>query len=176
MVDVVVKGLTDLQKALDTLPAKIEANIMRSALRAGAKLIGAEAKRNVPQRTGRLASSIKIGSRNVKGKGVQAYVRAGKNRPKDYVHGYYAHMVESGTAAHVIKAPPGAKLNVGGFFYSSVMHPGFQARPYMRPAIDSQQAVAIEAVAAYIRKRLADKHGIDVPDPAVDDEAGEVDP
>ena len=171
-----VKGLAELAHALETLPEKIERNILRSALRAGAKLIGSEAHRLVPQNTGRLADSIRIGTKKRSGGGLIAYVRAGMNRPKDYSHGYYAHMVEGGTAAHVIKAPPGAKLNVNGVFYSSVHHPGFTARPFMRPAIDSQHAAAIDAVAAYIRQRLALKHGIDIPDPAIDDEAGETAP
>jgi HK97 gp10 family phage protein len=174
MVDVVIKGLAELQRALDTLPEKIEANIMRSALRAGAGVIGAEAKRLVPARTGRLVDSVKVGSKKRKGGGVLAYLRAGGG--KKGASAFYAQMVESGTAAHVIKAPPGAKLNVGGVFYSSVAHPGFTPRPFMRPAIDGQHQQAIEAVAAYIRQRLASKHGIEVADPSIDDEAGEVSP
>ena len=58
MSDVKVKGLAELQAALDGLPAKIEANIMRGALRAGANVIRAEAKGTVARHSGALADMI----------------------------------------------------------------------------------------------------------------------
>ena len=171
-----VKGLADLQRALDELPAKIEANIMRGALRAGAKVIMAEAKRLAPEgppsseggkkyaaRRGLLRDSIRISVRLRRGQ-VQARVIAG-GKVKGGGAAFYAHMVERGTAAHIIKAPPGARLNIRGVFYTSVMHPGARKQPYMRPALETQAATAVQAVREYIRNRLASKHGITVPGP-----------
>ena len=37
MTDIEVKGLAELQKLLDELPARIEANVVRGGLRAAAK-------------------------------------------------------------------------------------------------------------------------------------------
>ena len=48
MSDIKVKGLSDLQKFMDTLAPKLEANVMRGALRSGSKLIMEQAKANVP--------------------------------------------------------------------------------------------------------------------------------
>jgi len=78
---------------------------------------------------------------------------------------YYARFVELGTAAHVIKAPPGAKLNVHGIFRSSVIHPGAKKKPFLRPAMDGQAQPAVQAMREYIRNRLSTKEGIDVPAP-----------
>lgn len=179
--DVQVRGLAELQRALDTLPAKIEANIMRGAVRAGTQVLAEAARANVPVRSGRLAESVRVGSVRIdKRTGrVVGVVRAGKlvgskGKAKDkFADVFYAHMVEYGTAAHIIKAPPGAKLNVRGIFLSSVEHPGAKKRPFMRPALDTHGRAAVEAIAAYIRKRLATKHGIDVPDPDADVETDE---
>ena len=177
-----IKGLADLQRALDSLPAKIEANIMRAAMRAGAKVIVDDAKRRVPVatpnaenqrlyggRTGLLRDSIRISSR-VRRKAGKLEIRliAG-GKVKGGGDAYYAHFVEFGTAAHVIAAPPGARLNVRGIFYKSVMHPGSKPRPFMRPALDQNATAAIEAAREYIRKRLATKHGLNVPAPEAEE-------
>jgi HK97 gp10 family phage protein len=164
MSDVKVKGLSELQAALDSLPAKIEANIMRGALRAGANVIRAEAKALVPHQSGTLADSIRTAVSLRRGT-VTASVRAGGRGKNGKASAYYAHMVEGGTKAHIIKARPGSALNLGGTAVMSVQHPGAKARPFMRPAFDSRQQQAVEAVREYIRTRLATKHGIDVPGP-----------
>ena len=157
-----VKGLAALQAALDSLPAKIEANIMRGALRAGAKVIATAAKDNIASHSGDLASSVRIGAKIDRAAGrVIGYVRAGGQKSA----AFYAHMVEGGTQAHVIKAAPGSALAVGGGLYTQVQHPGARPHPFMRPALDSHAGAAVEASREYIRKRLAAKHGIDVPGP-----------
>lgn len=173
-----VKGLAELQAAMDSLPAKIEANIMRGALRAGAKLIQAEAKRLAPVAPpneenrrlyggyeGLLRDSIRI-SVSLRRGTVTARVRAG-GKVRGTGDPYYARWVEYGTKPHRITAttPGGKLLLAGGHPVSSVMHPGTQPRPYLRPAMDTQAQAAVQAVAAYIRQRLATKHGLDVPDP-----------
>jgi HK97 gp10 family phage protein len=164
MNDTTVKGLAQLQAALDSLPAKIEANIMRGAMRAGAKLVLADAKRSASfaDRTGALRDSLRI-TTSLKRGTVLAAVKAGATA-KDK-RPFYAGMVEFGTAAHVITAGPGKLLPVYGGV-KSVHHPGARKHPYLRPALDTQGAAAVAAAAEYIRKRLATKYGIDVPAPA----------
>lgn len=186
-----VRGLQDLQKFLSMLPSQIEANVLRGALFAGAKVIRDEAKRLAPVApptaknrrlykgyAGALRDSIRAGAMLDKKAGeVYAYVRAGshgKSRKGKGADAYYARWVEYGTAAHVIKARPGGpsasalnrrarkgSLRIGGNFVgASVMHPGSQPRPFLRPALDRRARDAVVAAAVYMRKRLATKHGL----------------
>lgn len=166
MTEVRLLGLAELQRALETLPAKIEANIMRGAMAAGAKVLAEEAKDRVPERTGALAQSIRYGARYDRKTGrMVGRVRVGGRGKGKRAAAFYAHMVEFGTAAHIIKAPPGARLNVRGLFLTSVSHPGAKRQPFLRPALDAGAAAALQAVSDYVRRRLAVKHGIDVPGP-----------
>ena len=85
--------------------------------------------------------------------------------PKKDKRPFYAHMIEYGTKAHRIQAKKGKVLAIG---VSAVNHPGIRPHPFLRPALDSKSTAAVEAVREYIRKRLADKHGIEVPAPLED--------
>jgi HK97 gp10 family phage protein len=143
-----IKGGAELQKLLDQLPVKIEKNIMRSALRAGARVIANEAKAIVPVDDGDLKRSIRTGSSAKRGK-VIAYVRAGGKKGS-----FYAHMVEFGTAAHLIVPKNRKSLSIGGQQVSAAHHPGAQAKPFMRPAFDNKANEAIVAVGEQIRRRL----------------------
>lgn len=163
MADIYVKGFSDLQKFLDTLVPRVEANIIRGALRAGAKPILEAARQNAPVGptnfenitlyggyTGALRDSIRISgridSRNGK---VTASVKAGgiTKRGADV---FYAHMVEFGTRPHALSG-----------FKREKNHPGTNPRPFMRPALDAQAGAAVAAAGEYIKKRLATKHGLD---------------
>lgn len=122
MAQVVVKGLSDLNKFLQELPAKVEANVLRGALYAGAKVVRDEAKRLAPVapptaknrrlyggRAGALRDSIRAGAMVDKRAGkVMAYIRAGSHgkgrKAKGLTDAYYATWVEYGTQAHWIKA------------------------------------------------------------------------
>ncbi|MDD2742328.1 MAG: HK97 gp10 family phage protein [Rhodocyclaceae bacterium] len=156
MSDVHVKGLSELQAFLDQLPAKMEANIMRSALRAGAKVVAAEAKRNVPIEHGDLRDSIRVSAR-LKGGKVTSTIKAGNKKA------WYWRFVEFGTAAHTIKSKDGGVLRFASGIYKSVDHPGAKSHPFMRPALDSQTDAAIQAVGEQIKKRLT-KQGLNAAD------------
>lgn len=162
MTNIKVKGLAELQTFLDQLPAKMEANVLRGALRAGAKPILEAAKSAAPVGepsetnrkryklyAGALKDSIRISGRIDKRNGnVTASVKAG-GKTKSGADVFYAHMVEFGTKPHVI---------------GDGTHPGVQAKPFMRPALDAQSGAAIVAVGEYIKKRLATKNGLDTAD------------
>jgi HK97 gp10 family phage protein len=176
MSETTVKGLADLQRALDQLPEKIEKNIMRGALRAGAKLLLEDARALCPMgppsgenariyggREGLLRDSIRVKTRSKRGRVTAAVVAGGKDKKGGGA--YYAHFVEYGTTPHVIKARAGKLLAIG---VSKVNHPGARAKPFMRPALDKNVATSVQAAAEYIRARLASKHGIDVPPPMED--------
>lgn len=145
-----VKGLAELQKLLGDLAPKLEANVLRSALRQGANVIKEEAQRISPVKSGKLRDSLKVGTRLKRGvatASVKSKVR-------------YAALVEFGTKAHVIAARNGA-LALGGGFARAVRHPGARARPFLRPAFDSQARAAVIAVGNRIKEVLETKHGID---------------
>jgi HK97 gp10 family phage protein len=153
MAEIHVRGLKELQKFLDQLPVKIERNIMRGALRAGAKPILAQAIAGVPVQSGELKNSLKI-STSAKGGTVESKVKTNV---------FYSRFVEFGTQAHFITAKKGGWLSFGGIFAKSVWHPGIPKGPhaFMRPALDSQAQAAVVATAEYIKKRLATKEGLD---------------
>jgi len=153
MTDIRVTGLSELQAFLDQLPSKIEANIMRGALRAAAKPIkdGAKSlapvgepvdtnKRRYKLYAGALKDSIRISGRIDKRDGkITAAVKAGgKTKGADV---FYAHFIEFGTRPRENNA-------------------GVSSRPFMRPALDGQATNAIIAAGEYIKKRLATKHGL----------------
>lgn len=170
-----IHGLAELQRTLDQLPAKIEANILRGALRAGANVIADEARRLVPVKTGQLKESIRVSVRPFPGGKLVATVKAG-GRFKVYASGkaikdaayrtgkagggfdyhtpFYAHFVEFGTARHWIKPKSRKSLFIAGLLKELVDHPGARPKPFMRPAFDGKARAAIEAMAAYIRTRL----------------------
>ena len=151
-----ITGLKELQAMLNSLPAKLEGNIMRTALRAGAKVILEEAKLNVPIRHGDLRDSIRISTRIKKGR-VTASVKAGNKKA------WYWRFVEYGTAEHAISAKDKGVLSFDGFFGKSVLHPGAKEKPFMRPALDVKSSEAIVAVGEAIKKRLT-KQGLDATD------------
>lgn len=143
-----VKGLAELHKELEKLPTKIEKNATRGALRAGAKVFRDRAKELAPVKTGTLRDSIKIKTSARKGKAIKATVQAGSS------DAYYAHMVEQGTIAHLIKPRSRKSLFIAGLFMEVVEHPGAGAHPFMRPAFDEKHKEAVQAMAAYLRKRI----------------------
>lgn len=165
MSDINVKGLAELQKFLDQLPVKAEQNIMRAAMRAGAKVILAEAKAKVPvgppsgenatlygATVGALRDSLRISTSVRKGT-IKARIRAGDNKKGQPV--FYAHFVEFGTAAHFI-APKSRKALfwAGHPLEGGVNHPGARPQPFMRPAMHSQAQAALVAVGNAVKLRL----------------------
>ncbi|MFA6204482.1 MAG: HK97-gp10 family putative phage morphogenesis protein [Gallionella sp.] len=169
-----VKGLSELQKFLDTFTPKLQKNIMRGALRSGARPIMKQAKINAPvgepsstNKTsyggyaGALRDTIRVASRRDNGMQVMASVVAGGRVKKTGAKVFYAHLVEyTGAAPHTITAKGLKSISFGGAFFQSVQHPGMKAQPFMRPALDAQAQIAVVAVGNYIKNRLT-KQGLD---------------
>lgn len=174
-----VKGLAELDKMLKQLPEKIEKNIMRSAMRAGAKVIMLEAKQLAPVAppssknqkqysgyAGALRDSIRVSTpklSEIKRGTVAASVKVGGKQKGKTANAYYARWVEYGTAAHYIKAKKGGSLSFGGIFAKGVLHPGAKPNPFMRPAADNASQAALMAIGQKIKSRLT-KAGIDSAD------------
>lgn len=149
-----IKGLAELEKFMDQLTPKIEANVARGALRAGMAVVKPVAVSNIHQVSGELAKGLKIGTRR-RGALVTANLKAtGKHRS-------IAHLVEFGTQPHNITAKFGGMLSFLNILRKTVMHPGARPHPFMRPALDSQARNAVNATAEYMKTRLATKEGLD---------------
>jgi len=183
MADVHVTGLRELQAFMDTLPAKLEKNIMRGALRAGVNVIKPVAASNVHSVSGALAAGLKVGS-SAKGGVVKGVLRA------KGIHGYIAMWVEFGTKAHLIKVQDSEKninlrlsakrgkkvlesmttinrrvLQIGNTFVGpTVSHPGSGPKKFLRRALDQEAQNAVIAAAEYMRNRLATKEGLNTAD------------
>jgi len=159
-----IKGLAELHRTLQELPVKIERNVLRGGLRAGAKVMEAEAERLCPEalptldsvkrgaRLGELKRSIRVTLR-ARGSTVRATLKAGNKVA------WYAHLVEFGTARHWIKPKSRKSLFIAGLFKEIIDHPGARPKPFMRPAFDSKWRMAIDAMADYIRTRLPKEIG-----------------
>jgi HK97 gp10 family phage protein len=154
-----VKGLRELNALLQSLPVKIERNILRAAMRQGAKVIADQARANVPVAApsdrnreryggyaGALRDSIRVGGRSQRGR-VTAYIRAGGTKTKGGADVFYAHWVEYGTRPHA--------NGKRGF------HPGARPHPFLRPAADTAQADAVVAVGKWVYRRLETRGGFE---------------
>lgn len=145
--EIEIKGLSELHKLLQDLPAKVEANVLRGGIRAGSKVLEEAIKENVPVRLGALRDSIKVKTTSRRGT-VQAVITAGN------VKAFYASWVEFGTTQHYIKPKNRKSLFFAGIAKGVVDHPGATPKPYMRPALDESSTAAVDAMAEYIRNRL----------------------
>jgi len=162
-----LKGGRELDAFLSAYPVKMQRNVMRGALRAGAKVIQKSAKQKVEKESGQTAKDIKI----------ETDVRGGIPKARVKLKGPHAHVgyfLEHGVGQHLI-ARTGAKegrvavrkaaqgngtvknrpMKIGGDFVSGILsHPGLRPHPFMRPALDEKQGEAIAAVGEYVRKRM----------------------
>ena len=156
MSEIHVTGLSALNDFLQQLPAKVEANVMRGAMRAGMNVVKPAAQANLAKnsKSGLLAAGLKIGTKSRGGKVTASLKATGP-------HGYLARWIEYGTSAHNIAAKKGGWLSFGGIFAKDVAHPGSRKFPFMRPALDSQAQNAVIAAAEYMKRRLATKEGLD---------------
>lgn len=152
-----ISGGRELDAFLQSLSAKVEKNIMRGAMRAGANVFKDAAKEKLQSNgsviSGLLLKGLRVTGR-AKGGQVSASLKVGGK------HAYIARWIEYGVAAHSIKK--GAKRK-NGIPEGSIPHPGFAEKPFMRNTLDEKTPEAIEAVTAYVRKRLT-KEGINLPD------------
>lgn len=158
-----VKGLSELGKALATLTPRIERNVMRGALRAGMKPMRDHARTNAAKATGALARGLRVSTGGRRGRVYAKLKTSGK-------HDYIARFIEFGTAMHRISGRNGGMLRIAGKAIVPYVDVSARPMPFMRPAIDTQSHVAVQAVANYIRNRLATKHGINIPDSGSDDQ------
>jgi HK97 gp10 family phage protein len=137
-------GIEELSQVLDALASdkKLSNKVVRGILGKAAKPIIQKAQALAPKEDGDLRKSIGSIPGRGQGKGEQVYVgprRGGRFK------GYAGHLVEYGTAPHIIRAKAaGGLLHLrGNVFAEQVHHPGAAAKPFMRPAYDAKKDEAI---------------------------------
>lgn len=144
----------ELGKAIEQISAYDGRTALKveNAIQSGARNIASGAKRRVPVRSGSLKKSIVSRfSRNKYGTGkIEAEVAA--RQP-------HAHLVEFGARATVVRPKTKKALRIidrgmfegtggqfGAAFAASATIPRRQAKPYMRPAFESEKGNLIRAV------------------------------
>lgn len=149
-VSIEIKGLKELQKALEQLPKEIQARPLRSAVSAGAKVIMDEAIARAPEGdTGNLKDSIyRYRSRKQSATGKETFlvgVRKGK--------GTYGDTRRNRRLGIVGKK----YITQGKAFYWRFIEFGtrfIQAKPFMRPAYESKKLEAAETIKERLKKAI----------------------
>ncbi len=144
-----VEGLDDVNALLKKLPENLGRKAANTAVRAASSTIRKAIRDRIRDNTGNLRRSIKV--RKEKD-------QVGSTRFTVLSTAPHAHLVEYGTSPHLIKAgekksgksvsQTGKKTLSDGsrIFGRTVQHPGAQAKPFFRPAIDESAERAIDTM------------------------------
>lgn len=124
-----VEGMKEMRKTLLSLKIddKEKMKIVERSLRAGVTVVRKKVKKNAPGT--RIAKSFRARTGKNFNKPTIEFFMGGRVAP-------HAHLVEFGTAAHVIKIDKKQVLSDGSSAYGRVVHhPGTNERPFFRPAV-----------------------------------------
>jgi HK97 gp10 family phage protein len=185
MANAPVKGLEAFNRTMDEFPDKFLRNVARGGFRAGMKPVLETSQQNAPVLTGALRDSLHIRT-DVSGTEVVGMVRTRDWRAKFAEFGTRPHLISvreeekpvnwrrSSRLGRLVRVSMTTinriALKIGNRFVGrTVNHPGAQARPFLRPALDSRAQDALAAASEYMRNRLATREGLDTPD----DDSGE---
>ncbi|MBH8569359.1 HK97 gp10 family phage protein [Microvirga sp. STS02] len=138
-----IKGIEELSQVLNGLSGKFGDQKVNEILRKAAAPMVREAKR--------LSSNADVTGETTKSIGIVANrsnnsITVGPRRGNGF-KGYHAHLLEYGTAPHIIKAKAaGGLLRWAGGAAPQVQHPGSAAQPFMRPAFDATGTGMVESI------------------------------
>jgi HK97 gp10 family phage protein len=158
-VAVKIEGTEELLKALRALGTNVDKSV-KGATRAGGKVILGAARSNAKALTSRSGKIVEEKKVIQAGNPVQMKVRkrtgfavASITPAKGYGH---LRLLEYGAQPHTINGKPLLRFFSGGKFLEvrSVQHPGFAARPWLRPAVDARKDEAIQAVSDSLAQTL----------------------
>lgn len=160
-----LKGTDQLMKFLDQLPDKVQNNVARNGMRAGAVVLRDILRQKLPVRKGFLKKSVRITTKAKQRGVVRAAVTVGGGKA------WYAGIYEFGAKPHRIAAEGKALVIEDGVLRKSAQSPGFAGKGTIRACADESIKPASDAVVDRVRSLLRDKHGLDVP--AQEDEGGD---
>lgn len=182
------KGFDEFEAFCSAFPNKL-GNILRGGMRAGGGVIAEEAAANCID--DEVAAAIGVGSPRINKSEQSVSVRIRVDPKKKGA--FKGRWIEHGTLPHLISVKEEDKpaafaglsnrraialinarirrgsLLIDGKFAEAVHHPGAQARPFLRPALDAAQGEAISAVAQYVGDRLM-KAGFEGPNPLMSED------
>lgn len=129
-----VRGLKELQKALNVLPSRVAKKHLTASVRQGARLIGKDARDRAPVITGRLRRNIfwyklRGATRYAVSFGVSIRRKGHRDDPRN---AHYGFMVELGTR------------------YKA-------AKPFLRPAFEANKRRAVGVIARELGRRLQEE-------------------
>ncbi len=148
-----VEGLSELLAQLDTLPVKLERNVVRWALRKAARDVALPAvQQAVPVgRTGELRKSVRVRVRSDRGL-PQAMVTIGNKKA------WYGHIVERGTFkkphGYMIRVKRANALFLSGIFRKEVRHPGIKGKFFFKRSVERSVAPVTNYFVELLRARL----------------------
>jgi HK97 gp10 family phage protein len=134
-----LRGFEEISRRLTLLRTDVARTFLKRSLRGMAEYVASEIRNAAPVgRTtssagptgGTLRRSIGVGARQPY-QAKQARMIVGIDS-----RAFYWKFLEFGTKTHTIKAGKGRVLWFGGTAAKSAKHPGFQARPFIRPTWD----------------------------------------
>jgi HK97 gp10 family phage protein len=147
--EVRITGGKQLHDLLQQLPVEVETKILRAAMGRAARVLRDEARAMAPLESGDMKKSIKSTRNTKKGQVIAKVKMLGK-------HSFLGLFMEYGVSPHVITAKPGRVLRIGrNSVGKSVKHPGHAARPFLRPALDTNAPRIVQLVTDYMTKYLA---------------------
>ena len=174
MIDIEVHGMDEILKKFNKLPEKLQDGIIQSGVRAGAKMLAEEAKKNIPVKYGALRDSIgvkKASRPKINKKTLLIYkvspMRKAITRKfttasgqkwsiKGEVDGWYGHFIEFGTYAkldHPLKNKIYGKRKKRR---NKMVAAGVGIRPvaFLRKAFHAKGKETIRVTRKYIENRI----------------------
>lgn len=146
-----ISGLRELQAALKELPDRVAKNALRASVYAGAKIVRDDAKQRAPIFTGPVSQGHPPPGTLKKAVIMkQIPEQSGKFRQTFYVavrHGKKYQKVGK------------KEINRDAFYWRFVEFgtANMAARPFMRPAFESQKLAAVEAIKAKLADRIEEE-------------------
>lgn len=140
MVEIRVEGLAELRNALLQLPQNIGRNVLRGAVNAGAGEIVKEVRARAPEDTGRLRRAV--------------YRKQIRELSNDFQQTFFVS-VRRGKRYQKVKLGK-REINLDAFYWHFLEFGTvrMRARPFLRPGFDAASGAAIEAIRAYLAKRI----------------------
>ncbi len=157
------RGGNAVRRFMAALPAELERKVLRGAARAGADVIADEAR-------GTVRSRLVAGFIGIKVTGEAGHVLAKVSVTDDWArsvgiwleYGTDPHYItvddsqrEGRTATRINRLAKAGVLVINGRpVGQTVFHPGAQAYPFLRPALDLRERDAVAAAQTYINSRV----------------------
>ncbi|MBD8677929.1 HK97 gp10 family phage protein [Sphingomonas sp. CFBP 13720] len=166
---VTVRGRTELKRFIADVPQLLQEKVLPGAARAAGKVIAEEAKARSQSQV--VADAVEVKVRSDDGR-VVARIGVAKGGPSKGWALSLGGWLEYGTDPHYItvddsqrQGMSAARINLlkkrdgvlvinGKPVGKTVLHPGAQAHPFLRPALDTKEAEAVAAAQAYINARV----------------------